>query len=93
MTDEEYLSTQNTVVLLASMFAQEHLDFAGFVTRAERADAIAPMLDPTLWIKGHTRLDAIKRLATAALVFQRAAREFQVTMVDIESKEKPGRHK
>jgi len=75
-------------LLLAGMVAQDHLDIAEFVAKAERADAFAPLVDPTLWTKGHTRLDAIKALASSALAFQAAARKFQKTMAEIEAKEK-----
>lgn len=87
MTNEEYLDVQNIVVMLAGMIVQDHLDLAAFVARAERSDAIAPLLDPTLWIKGHSRLDAIKDLARAALAFRGAAKKFHETMKEIEAKE------
>lgn len=47
MTDPEYLYTQNQVLLLASLAAT--LDLDTFIARIERAHAVGPIVDPTLY--------------------------------------------
>lgn len=86
MTNEEYLQTQQHLVLLAGMVRQ--LDLGEFLSRIEKADGIAPILDPTLWMKGHSRLDAIRDLARGAAAFRAASEKFLKTMEEIEAKEK-----
>ena len=84
MTNEEYLDTQNKLVLFTTMF--EGLDLKDFIEAAEKADTIAPIVDPTLWMKGHAHLDAIKALAHAARWFQTAAGDFHATMAALDAK-------
>lgn len=68
MTDEEYSQTQTQLLLLAQ-FAND-IDLAGFIERINQTEAVAPMLHPTLYIKGATQLHQIKRLALALRPFQ-----------------------
>lgn len=78
MTNEEYIATQMQLAVLAQMV--EQMNLTDFIAQAERADAIAPVIDPTLWMKGHKHLDAVKDLARAGLAFQGAAAKFKETM-------------
>lgn len=64
LADGEYSMTQEQLVLLASLVANLKLD--AFLARIERADALTPMLDPTLWMRGGAKLAAVRRLALAA---------------------------
>lgn len=73
MTDEEYTQTQTQLLLLAR-FAND-LDLDGFLQRISLADSIAPILEPTLWIRGGGKLQQIKRLAQALRPFQKEIRE------------------
>ena len=68
MTDEEYAQTQQQLILLAQ-FAKD-LNLSGFLQRISQAESIAPIMDPTLWIRGHRQLEQIKRLAQALRPFQ-----------------------
>ena len=86
MTNDEYLEAQNQITIFAAMLIE--VDVEGLLDRASRADAIAPLLDPTLWMKGHERLDAIKELALGAMAFKQAACKFRNTMARIEAEEK-----
>lgn len=70
MTDEEYLQAQTTIALVAQMTVD--LDLDAFIDRANRAESIAPILDPTLWIRGGKKLEAVKDLAIGLRKFQRA---------------------
>ncbi len=84
MTNEEYLEVQTKLTLFAAMIIE--VDVEGLLERVERADAIVPLIDPTLWMKGHDKLDAIKDLARGALKFKLAACAFRNTMMRLDSK-------
>ncbi len=68
MTDEEYAQTQEQLILLAQ-FAKD-LNLSGFLQRISQAESVAPIMDPTLWIRGHRQLEQVKRLAQALRPFQ-----------------------
>lgn len=68
MTDEEYAQTQQQLILLAQ-FAKD-LNLSGFLQRISQAESIAPIMDPTLWIRGHRQLEQVKRLPQALRPFQ-----------------------
>jgi hypothetical protein len=68
MDKEEYLETQQKVVLFANMV--KDLPLKEFIELADRADAIGPIMDPTLWRNGHENLDIIRRLAGKLRSFQ-----------------------
>jgi hypothetical protein len=84
-SDEEYIQIQQQLVIFGQLLM--NIDVEGFIERAERADAIAPVIDPTLWMRGHERLDALKDLAHGAMKFKMAAAAFQNTMARIAAKE------
>jgi len=46
------------------------IDVAGVLGEMGRADTIGPILDPTLWMKGHRQMDIQREIAQAALTFQ-----------------------
>ena len=83
MTNDEYIATQSQLVTLINVI--EQMNLTDFIAQAERADAIAPVIDPTLWMKGHKHLDAVKDLARAALNFQGAAVKFRETMAKLKA--------
>ncbi len=68
MINEEYLQTQQSILLIAAVVSS--LPLNEFISQADRADTIAPLLDPTLWQKAHTNLEALLRLARALEAFQ-----------------------
>ena len=41
-----------------------------FIAAVDRADTIMPIMDPTLWMQNHKKLDELKELAIALKVFQ-----------------------
>lgn len=67
MTDEEYAQTQQQLILLAQ-FAHS-LDLDGFLNRISLAETVAPVLYPTLYLRGGQQLHQIKRLAQALQPF------------------------
>lgn len=64
MTNEEYETTQQRLALLGE-FTRD-LDLAGFISKAETALAMGPIVDPTAWRKAVSRLEQILGLARAA---------------------------
>jgi hypothetical protein len=71
----EYQMTQDGLMLVAGILDQYDLD--AFLLTADTADTLVPMIDPTLWRKGHKRLDGIMEIARKARDFQQAVREFR----------------
>ncbi len=80
LTNEEYQKTQDALVELCKDVLM--LDLVGFLDRIERTEAAGPIVDPTLWIKGAPRLEAIKRCAVALRGFQGAAEELRLLVLD-----------
>lgn len=68
MTNNEYEMTQQMLVNAACIIGQ--LDLDEFLERINVADTLGAVLDPTLYRKGHRRLDKIKELARSAQVFK-----------------------
>ncbi len=77
MTDEEYLQTQSQIMAMANIVTGMLL--REFIANAEKADTIGPLLDPTLWIRGHDTLATILDIARSLLRFQ----EVIVTKIDL----------
>lgn len=68
MSEEEYISIQNQLVILAQLIAP--LDLKGFLSQLAHAEAMCPILDPTLFMRGAGKLAQVRRLAEAAQEFQ-----------------------
>ena len=64
MLDEEYKATQNQLLLAAGIIST--LDLDGFLKRIREADALGPILDPTLYRKGMCKMQQIADIARAA---------------------------
>jgi hypothetical protein len=71
MSDEEYELTQMNLVMMAQLI--EGLDLPAFIERAERALAIGPLVDPTLFRQAHGKLEQVLKLASAANGFRAEA--------------------
>lgn len=68
MTDEEYSQVQQELLVLARWV--HGLDLDAFLHRIRQAETIAPILDPTLYLRGGQQLHQIKRLAQSLRPFQ-----------------------
>jgi hypothetical protein len=68
MDQEEYISTQNQLVLLGQLI--DGLDLRSFLEKINHAESFGPILNPTLFIKAGKKLEQVKNLAEAALIFQ-----------------------
>ena len=70
MTNDEYLTTQNEILLLASLVRKMKL--RDFLAAVDRCETVAPLTDPTLYRMGMDKLSLVKRAARGALAFQQA---------------------
>jgi len=73
MDDEQYMSTQVQLTALAAVIGG--LDLKGFIERINHAEAVVPIVDPTLWMKASNNLEKIKSIAVAAKSFQKVVIE------------------
>lgn len=75
MNKADYLRTQETI--LALVFSVKNLPLEDFVSAADHAETMGPILDPALYRAASERLRKIKRLAIALRQLQKlAAKEF-----------------
>lgn len=75
MSDAEYAQTQAQLLALARVVLD--MDLAGFLARIETAHAAGPVLNPTLYRRGQERMEAIRRVASAARGLQDEVRELR----------------
>ena len=66
---EEYEAAQAQLVVLAQIAAG--LPLEEMLKQIGRAETLGPILDPTLWIKGSTKLSQVKALVQAAMPLKR----------------------
>lgn len=79
MKNDDYVRVQEQLILLVDLVTTSltREDLGEFMESIERADSIGPLLDPTLWIRGHETMYRIRDLAAAALVFVSEAKRFK----------------
>jgi len=65
MTEDEWLAVQSQVIALCSILPS--MPLRDFVDGINRAEAIGPILDPTLWVKACSRMEEIKSGAECLL--------------------------
>jgi len=73
MQRAEYEATQRVLQMVASMLLP--LDLKGFLAAIGRAEALGPVLDPSLYMAASAKLDTVKALAQAAQGLQCVAAE------------------
>lgn len=72
MNDSQYRDTQDRLQLIGSLALT--LDLDGFLDRISRTETLAPILDPTLYMRGSDKLQQVRELAEAVHRVQRVAR-------------------
>ena len=77
----EYQAIQDQLVLLAQVI--EPLDLAGFLSAIDYSETMGPIVDPTLYLQSANKLENVKRLAQAALTFQKEVRR-QMALTGVE---------
>lgn len=58
------------------------LPLEDWLERMSRADTLGPILDPTLWMKAHEKMDKIRTIIEAALVLKKAVLKLQSEVGD-----------
>lgn len=43
-----------------------------YINAIERADAVGPVFNPTLWMRGHKKTDILKKMAEGLRAFQKS---------------------
>jgi len=73
MNQAEYEQVQHALEITAAMII--NLDLRGFLNKISQTQALAPMIDPTLYRVASGRLRMIQELAQSAKDYQRVARK------------------
>lgn len=80
MKAAEYMSTQQDLVAVGRTV--ERLDLNEFLRAIAKAEALTPVLDPTMYRKAQANLHGIKRLAESLLPVQAAFRELRGAVLE-----------
>lgn len=73
MTTAEYAAMQDRIRTIYTLAAATDDEALGeFIREAEHADTVAPLLDPTLWLRGRDQLALVIRHARALAAFKKA---------------------
>lgn len=65
----DYEETQNQLLMLSRILV-ENLNLDEFIKTINKAEAVGPVIDPTLFKKGNPNMQRIKNIALAAQRFQ-----------------------
>lgn len=65
MKKEEYTQAQQLLLFCATAISEYPYDLDEFIRAIEKSDTLGPVMDPTLWQKGHKKMDQIKIIAKA----------------------------
>lgn len=72
LTADEYSEAQQQIMWLGSIVL--NLPLEAMLADIAHAEAVGPIVDPTLWIRGHAKLAQVRELAEAFAEVQRVAR-------------------
>ena len=75
MTPEEYKSQLLLVASAAKTLI--FIDVRDLLDKINRADTMGPIMDPTLWMKNHGKMDEDKEMLEAALPLWRWGKEME----------------
>lgn len=65
MKKQEYTDTQKLLLMQAQAISNFPFDLDEFIRAIEKVDSLGPVMDPSLWQKGHKQMDQIKIIAKA----------------------------
>lgn len=89
MTQAEYLTVQHRLEEIAE--SMQELDLSGYLDAISRAEAVGPIVDPTLYMHGSPTMFRFRRLAEKALSFKFAGKEFLDYRAELRAKAGGGR--
>ena len=70
MDKAEFHMVSQQLLMLGKLVRE--LPLAEYMNAINRSDSVAPIIDPTLWMKGHKKTDILKKMAEGLLAFQRS---------------------
>lgn len=67
MNKDEYKRQQQTILLFTRMMVAQKalIDFQDMIDAMNKADAVGPILDPTLWMRGADNMNDIRTITVA----------------------------
>lgn len=84
MNKDEYRMTQERLALLGGFV--HDLDLEGFIDAINHCETVAPLLDPTLYMRGAAKLEDVKALAIAARALQvEVLRQLEKAKLDVDA--------
>lgn len=69
MDDANFCMVTQQLLMLGHLV--KDLDLAEYIQAINRSDSVGPILDPTLWRKGHHKTELLKKMAEGLLQFQK----------------------
>ena len=69
MEKEEYVRMQTSIIMFADLVCEMDLD--EFIAHINHAEAVGPIVDPTLYMQAQESLDKIGRIARALNGFKK----------------------
>jgi hypothetical protein len=70
ISSEDYTQTQSQIILLGKLVRD--LPLVAFLNKIQRCESVAPLFNPSLYMRGTKKLDLIKQMAEGLLEFQRS---------------------
>lgn len=71
MMDEENFEMVTQQLLMMANLVKD-LKLAEYIEAINKSDAVGPILDPTLWRKGHQKTTILRKMAEGLVKFQRS---------------------
>jgi hypothetical protein len=70
MDEADFHMVTQQLLMLGNLVKE--LQLAEYINAINRADSVGPILDPTLWRKGHRKTDILRKMAEGLLEFQKS---------------------
>jgi len=83
ITEEEYLALQSQMFTVAGIVADWKI--VQMLEAINTADSVGPLVDPSLWMRGHEHMDRVKQLVIAFKEVQSVAVKMREEIANVES--------
>lgn len=70
MDEDDFHMVTQQLLMLGNLV--QDLKLAEYINAINRSDATGPILDPTLWRRGHQKTAILRKMAEGLLTFQRS---------------------
>ena len=68
MDEAEFHMVTQQLLMIGSLVRE--LSLAEYINAINRSDSVAPLIDPTLWMKGHKKTAILQKMARGLIAFQ-----------------------